>query len=480
MNDAVPGIEPVVIEPPEPAHVRSPSDVLRFGVAVLLLAGCCLIEIFFGDAWVSFLSDLTRGGSAVASWVVVLVLGTARGLAVLFLVGGFVATVLHGRWRFLAVVTVAGALGALGEVLIAHVDPSAGSRVLDSANAFASFPGTIGLAATTAVVTSSAPWLSRRWRRIGWLFVAVLTLSRFLIVPLSFASIRSVLVGWVAGCAVLVIFGGPSREPRGAAIAAGLAAAGVQIARLERAGVDARGSTPYFGTTTDGRRLFVKALGADERSADLMFRLYRRITPHDLRDERPFSSLRRAVEHEALVALVATQMGIRTPAVVAFAAAEPNAYVLAYQAIEGTSLDRVEAEQLTDELLRAAWSAVDDLHRHGIAHRDLRLANVVLAGDGTLWIIDFGFSELAANVVLIETDCAELVMSTASRVGPARAVAAAVSVVGSEVLASALTRLHPWALSGATRSACKQDPSLLPSVRNEITRAAESAATAVR
>ncbi len=53
----------------------------------------------------------------------------------------------------------------------------------------------------------------------------------------------------------------------------------------------------------DGTALFVKALGDDERSADVMFRVYRRLQPRDLGDEKAFSTLRRAVEHEALVAL---------------------------------------------------------------------------------------------------------------------------------------------------------------------------------
>jgi undecaprenyl-diphosphatase len=184
--------------------------------------------------------------------------------------------------------------------------------------------------------------------------------------------------------------------------------------------------------------------------------------------------LRRAVEHEALVALVATSAGIRTPAVAAFGAAEPNAFVLAYEAIEGTSLDGVAQEQLTDDLLRAAWVAVDELHRVGIAHRDLRLANVFLARDGALWMIDFGFSELAASDVLINTDRAELVASTATRVGARRAVAAAINVVGVDAMSAALARLHPWALSGATRTACKDDPTVLPEIRAEIERASAS------
>jgi len=43
-----------------------------------------------------------------------------------------------------------------------------------------------------------------------------------------------------------------------------------------------------------------------------------------LGDDRPFSSLRRMVEHEALVALAARDVGVRTPRFVAFANAMPN------------------------------------------------------------------------------------------------------------------------------------------------------------
>ena len=84
--------------------------------------------------------------------------------------------------------------------------------------------------------------------------------------------------------------------------------------RLDRG----RASTPAARRRTSasdaaGRALFVKALGDDERSADVLFRLYRRLNPRDLGDEKPFSSLRRAVEHEALVALAARDLGVRTP-----------------------------------------------------------------------------------------------------------------------------------------------------------------------
>ena len=130
--------------------------------------------------------------------------------------------------------------------------------------------------------------------------------------------------------------------------------------------------------TADGTKLFVKALGDDERSADLLFRLYRRLLPRDFGDERPFDSLRRAVEHEAFVALDASALGVRTPALRAFATADPNGYVLAYDAIDGRSLDRLDPDEVTDDVLAAIWDLVGQLRHHRIAHRDLRLANIFL------------------------------------------------------------------------------------------------------
>ena len=188
--------------------------------------------------------------------------------------------------------------------------------------------------------------------------------------------------------------------------------------------MDARGSTPYFGETTTGAKLFVKVLGEDERSADLLFRLYRRAQRRDLGDEKPFSTLRRTVEHEALVSLTARDLGVRTPRLVAFATARPDGFVLAYDAIEGRSLDRFDPSELTDEVLDATWQQLTLLRRHRIAHRDLRLANLFLDDDRMVWLIDFGFSELAASDLLLATDVAELLASSATAVGPDRAVAA--------------------------------------------------------
>jgi glycosyltransferase 2 family protein len=468
----------VVAEAPAPPVERSPSDVLRLGVGAVLLVILLVVQALFGDTLVTFTAQLLQGLDALPHWIVHTVVVGTRVLAVVVIGGGLVVTLWHGRLRMLVTVVAAGLLALGLAVLFDTFAPGSGRTLVDVDNNLvgpltaAGFPSSSGVAVVTAVLTAGAPWLSRRWRRIGWLLVVGVTLTRFLSSPVSFDSFRNALVGWVAGAGVLVLLGGPRRRPSGEALAEGLAAVGVPLARLEQASVDARGSTPYFGTGADGRPLFVKALGQDQRSADLLFRVYRWLNRRDLGDERPFSSLRRGVEHEALVALAARDMGIRTPRLVAFATADPNAFVLAYEAIEGRSLDRLEPDEVTDGVLAAIWEQVCRMRDHRIAHRDLRLANVFLASDGAVWLIDFGFSELAASSLLLATDVAELVASSTLQVGPGRAVAVARAAVGPEVLGDALDRLRPWALSGATRTGMKERRGLLDDLRRQVDSAA--------
>jgi undecaprenyl-diphosphatase len=119
-------------------------------------------------------------------------------------------------------------------------------------------------------------------------------------------------------------------------------------------------------------------------------------------------------------------------------------------------------------VLAGAWAQLNMLRAHRIAHRDLRLANVFLADDGAAWIIDFGFSELSASDHLLAMDLAELLASSTTQVGADRAVAVAVDVVGPAALSTALDRLQLPRLSGATRTAMKEDSTLLPALRGRL------------
>ena len=451
--------------------------MLRLAVATASLLLLTLVSWLFGDTLVGFASDLLRGLEALPDWIVRGFAAASRVIGVVVLVGGLVLTALRTGWRMVGTVALAIVGGVLFVVLLGdfpNVDD--GDMITQAQSGLGpltdrGFPKPEGIAALAAALTASAPWLSRRWRRWGWVAVAGLGLTRFLASPLSFDSLEAVLAGWVAGAAVLVALGAPSRRPTADAIREGLERGGLPLQSLEAASVDARGSTPYFGVGEDGTRYFVKALGDDQRSADLMFRLYRSIQRHDLGDERPFSSLRRAVEHEAFVALAARDLGILTPRMRAMAYAEPNAFVLAYEAVDGRSLDGVPTDEITDDILADVWQQLRRLRDLRIAHRDLRLANIFLSTDGRIWMIDFGFSEIAASDLLLANDVAELIASSSAVVGPERATSHAIATVDPVTLAAARKRLQLWALSGASRTALKEQPGLIDDLRTRLAHA---------
>lgn len=464
---------PDVTKTDRDVRVRSPADVLRLVVAAVSVLAVILAERWFGATLVGFAADVLAGLSAVPEWMLTAFLAGTRIAAVALLLFGLGRAVVHHGWIALSTMLAALVLGGLLWWLlrdVAVVDP--GAEVLPSLPlgplSSGWFPTAGGVVAVAALLSASAPWLSRGWRRVGSLAVLGLVVDRFLASPISFDSVRAVSIGWLAGCATLVVLGAPLRRPTADGIADGMAAIGLPLASISAAKVDARGSTPYFATGADGGALFVKVLSRDERSADLLFRLYRRIQRHDLGDERPFSSLRRAVEHEAFVALAARDLGVQTPRLRAVATVEPGAIALAYDSVDGRSLDRVSAAELTDEVLAGVWSQMAILRRHRIAHRDLRLANLFLGADGTVWLIDFGFSEVAASDLLMANDVAELVASSSVVVGVDRAVTPALAVVDAESRRRAAERLQPWALSGATRTALKQHPGLLDDLRTRL------------
>ena len=327
----------------------------------------------------------------------------------------------------------------------------------------------VGAAQLVAAFVTISPFVGRKWRRAGALTVTVMIVMRLVVASGTSTHVSLVLLGGATiGSAVLLAFGRPTTRPRLSSIIDALRSSGIPVAEMHPASVDARGSVPYFATLDDGSQVFAKVLGADQRAADLLFRIYRMVHLRNVGDERPFSSLRRTVEHEALVALQARDVGVRTPRLRCVAPVGNDSFLLCYDMIDGSSLDGVDEDQLTDHVLVGLWEQVALLRQYRIAHRDLRLANVFLSDDGEPWLIDFGFSEIAASETLLRADVAQLIASLSVAVGAERAVAPAIEVLGADAVSGCLGRLQPAALSGATQTDLKAHKGLLEQVRSEI------------
>lgn len=104
------------------------------------------------------------------------------------------------------------------------------------------------------------------------------------------------------------------------------------------------------------------------------------------------------------------------------ASVEPIGECIVMEWVEGSTLhnwlsdhsERAEARRLTLMLL----DAVEHIHRHGIAHRDLKPTNIMVTDNGSeLKIVDFGLADSDAHVNLKQPAGTEGYMSPEQRAG---------------------------------------------------------------
>ncbi len=454
-------------------HVRSPVDVLRLVLAVLILVVGVLTSNLFDSTLLGLSGDLESSFDSLPDWVRNI---PATGLAVAVL-AAVVASVLWAavttRWRRLALLFTAFAAAAaisigIGGLILSIVDEQV-REAFDASGPILRYrdgsgrihPGDPLLAGGVAMLGIGSSYLRRATsHRIGLLLTGYAAISVIAVGVPALGLLADVGAGLLVASALLLVFGRHDLAPDQGDITAALASIGVNLEKITPLNVDARGSTPWSGARAGCPPVFIKVLGRNERSADLLFRIYRWVRLRKTGDHRPFVSLQRAVEHEALVALQASSLGLRTPRILGVAEVGVDGMLIAYEAIDARSADLVD--DIDDSTLDAIWSMVHELHRTRIAHRDLRLANILVEPDGTPWLIDFGFSEVAAADQLLGTDVAELLASTAAVVGTERAVAAAHRVTGIVELDRAMPWLQPMAMSTATREAIGGEKGLKP------------------
>jgi undecaprenyl-diphosphatase len=463
------------------SRYRHPGDVIRLIVSsvvlVVSLAACIVApERLLGTDAAPVAGP--EPGAAAGQ----LLTGLLQVAAIAGIVLVVVDTLRRRRFRLLGTLASGALLAGLVltalERVIGEVQPAPLTRNLahDALVTDATFPSPAFLAGAVAVTVTIGPWLSHSWRRVAWSALAIASFVRLVtgtVLPMEL--VLAFATGAVVAGALLVGFGAPDRRMGADEVMDALVAGGLPVTSVDPAIVVGRGARPFVATTSEGTRLFVKALGQDERDADLLYRAYRFIRLRRLGDVRPAASLRQAVEHQALVGLMAEQSGVQVPHVDRVAEAPDGSALLVMDYVDGCSLEQVTGDEITDTLLEKLWVDVDRLHRAGIAHRSLRTANVMVDPAGTPWVVDFSFSELVATERQIAVDVAELMASLALAVGPDRAVESARAVIGPNGIAPAVPLLQPLALSASTRHATRDHDDLLG--RTRAAAAAASGAT---
>lgn len=454
-----------------PQRYRHPGDVIRLiasgGLMLAAVAACTLAGTYLLGAGAVQVPGPEPGGAGSRFLV-----GLARAIVVLGALAGLAVLLVTRRFRLLASLLGAAAVSTGAWIAVIHAVDRSGELSADrGAGSFLGMPALPGaslFAGAVAVTVVAGSWLNPAWQRVARGVLGLVALAQLLAgVALAMELLLALAIGWFVGAGVLVAFGAPDRRIAAPAIMAALTDAGLPVRDLHPAPEPGRGSRPFVATVPQGKQLFVKVLGPDQRDADLLYRAYRFARLRGVGDTRPAASLKQAVERQALAAVMAERAGVRVPHVHRIVTAADGSVLLAMDLVVGHSLERSRPEDVTDEQLRGLWLDVQRLHAAGVAHRSLRTANVMVDEVGRPWIVDFSFSEVAATDRQLALDRAELLASLAILVGPDRAASSA-AVIGDRALSSAVPLLQPLALSYGTRRALRARGDLLGRTRGAV------------
>ncbi|TXS37927.1 lysylphosphatidylglycerol synthase domain-containing protein [Streptomyces sp. OR43] len=461
LSDRVSGDEPLL-----PARVHRPSDLLRLLIGVLAIVVLFAVAAFAHGTTAGLEEDINKG-TGQAPDLLIKVAGLVSSIAVLLvpvafaierlikrdglrIADGVLAAVLaHG-------VTLATDLwvsnSAPGTIQDALTQPQPGQALTDPVHGY--------LAPVIAYMTAVGMARRPRWRVVLWV---VLLLDAFTMLvggyttPLSI--ILTVLIGWTVAYGTLYAVGSPNVRPTGQHLMAGLRHVGFRPVTAMRAddAPDSSGDQSdrgrrYVVSLEDGPPLDVTVVDREQQAQGFFYRVWRRLTLRGITQRRSIQSLRQALEQEALLAYAAIAAGANAPKLIATSELGPDAVMLVYEHIGGRSLDALEDSEITDELVRGAWRQVRALQSRRIAHRRLTGDAILVDRSGKVFVTDLRGGEIAAGDLVLRMDVAQLLTTTGLRVGPERAVAAALEVLGPDAVADCLPLLQPIALSRSTRA----------------------------
>lgn len=464
LTDRVSGDEPLL-----PARVHRPSDLLRLLVGVLAIALLFSIAAFAQGTTTGLENDISKGTDQAPDLLIKLA-GLVSSIAVLLvpvafaierlvkrdglrIADGVLAAVLaHGVTLATDLWVARSAPGTIREALT-QLQP--GDSLTDPVHGY--------LAPVIAYMTAVGMARRPRWRVVLWV---VLLLDAFAMLvggyTTPFSIVLTVLIGWTVAYGTLYAVGSPNVRPTGQHLMAGLRHVGfrpVAAMRTEDAADHTDQSDQgrrYLVTLEEGPPLDVTVVDREQQAQGFFYRVWRRLTLRSITQRRSIQSLRQALEQEALLAYAAIAAGANAPKLIATSELGPDAVMLVYEHIGGRSLDAMEDEEITDDLVRGAWRQVQALQSRRIAHRRLTGDAILVDRSGSVFVTDLRGGEIAAGDLILRMDVAQLLTTTGLRVGAERAVAGALAVLGPDAVADCLPLLQPIALSRSTRATLRR------------------------
>ena len=447
---------------------RRTTDIVRLALSSLFLAVVIFSSLITRSDWVGLEKSISRivGVLTPAQSNIVYIVYGVLIVALPFVI--LVGLIAGRQWKLLGAYAAAGFIAVLslsitGQGITAprwHFDLT--DRLSTTLSQFLDDPRWIAMLA--AVLTVSGPWLPAHWRRWWWgLLLAFVPIHLVVSAVVPARSLLGLSVGWFVGALVVLVVGTPALEvPLDGAVQA-LARRGFVTNALTVVRPGGRGPLELSATDSSGRDAIVELYGPNQRSGGALRQFWRWLVLRDSETAPLQMSLHRAVEHRALMTIAVGELDVANTSTVSLAGLERGWTMFAHSPPRGTSLGELSDE----DSATAVWQSLGVLHRHQIAHGDLRGSEITVDGETGLFG-GFGNSEYGASDEQLQADVAQLLVTTTGRFGAKPAVAAAIAALGTDTVLSASRRLTRSAMPARILHGLSDPKAVLAAARDEV------------
>jgi uncharacterized protein (TIRG00374 family) len=434
----------------------------------LLLAAFALAVVVFTLGLVRALPiGSTEVSRDVSRWLVHIPRWLSLGAAVLAAIGGFafVVVALFALIRKEAGGALNGALAAVAAAAGAIVASSiwrsehgaVAQAVLHGKN-----PSTFVIDTSFVAFVVAIDLVRRsRWRRWSVLSSGGLLFTGLAVDSLTpFAFVVSFFGALFFGWAVRWLLGAASVRPRTEELVAWLGESHLDVGEIAASD---RHRARLHGHLADSTPIEVRMANRDTRGAGLLRRLWALARLHPLVAGHVALSSRAQVEQLALSSYLARSAGIMSPRVLLLSEMPPETLVLVLAEPTGLPFDASAGP----EGAAAAFAALRALHDVGVAHRDLRAENIVVA-NGLAGFSSLDSAQPGAGELVRRLDVTQLLTTIATCVGSAQAVAALRHAYHPRDEAAIAATLQPMALAPWGFAAMRRFQDCVAQVRHEL------------
>jgi uncharacterized protein (TIRG00374 family) len=276
-------------------------------------------------------------------------------------------------------------------------------------------------------------------------------------------SLFGLAVGWFIGALVVLVVGTPGLDvPLEGAVRA-MARRGCMVYELKVLRPTGAGPLIMQASCEDKQTTTVMEMyGPHQRGGGVLVQLWHKVRFRDRETAPLHASLRRAVEHRALMAIAIGQLKVANISTIAVAALERSWTLYAHTPARGTPIGDCTAAIPVSQV----WESLRELHDCQISHGDLRASEIT--ADETVLFGGFDSAEYGATEAQLRSDIAQLLVTTTHLYDAPSAVRAAIDAFGKDTVLFASRRLTKAAVPLRIRQSVRDPKAIMAAARDEV------------